>query len=144
MNHQQRLHTYGLFIGLVAVIGYLIVLVARISTDGKPLTEVAWQGPMLVAVIAGGTLFALTVLVERLRVRRRGERVEDVRDQEINRYAEFSSRGMLDLVVLATLIMLAVGAETFWTAHVLFAGSYFASVISTGATLAAYREGIPS
>lgn len=144
MGFQQRMHAIGLAIGLVAFIGYWVAVLIVAANDDQSFTNVSWQAPMLWAVGIGGGLYAVVIVTQRLQLRRTGERAEDVRDLEIQRYAEFSSKGLLDLVVLAVLIMLALQVETFWIVHVLFVGSYLASLATTGATLAAYKEGIPS
>jgi len=40
--------------------------------------------------------------------------------------------------------MLALDAPTFWTANVLFVGSFLGSLASGGTTLAAYKDGMPA
>jgi hypothetical protein len=142
MTFTERYTSAGLAIGLVTFIAYWAVVIFRAATDDLPLVEVAWQGPMLLALAVGGGLYAVTFLTLWLRVRR--EPHTDVRDQEIERYAQTAGGGITGLAVLAALIMLALEAPTFWTATVLFTGSFLGSLASGGVTLAAYREGMPS
>jgi len=142
MTFTERYTSAGLIIGIVAFVTYWTVVIFRAVTDDLPLVDVAWQGPMLWALIIGGGLYAIMFFALWLRVRR--EPHTDTRDQEIERYAQTAGGGITGLAVLAALIMLALGAETFWTANVLFVGSFLGSLASGGVTLAAYREGMPS
>jgi hypothetical protein len=142
MTFTERYTAAGLLIALVAFVSYWGVVIFRAATDDLPLVDVSWQGPMLVVLLVGGGLYALVFLAMWLRVRR--EPHTDVRDQEIERYAQTAGGGITGLAVLAALIMLALDAPTFWTANVLFVGSFLGSLASSGVTLAAYREGMPS
>jgi len=142
MTFTERYTSAGLVIGLVTFVAYWAVVVFRAATDGLPLVDVAWQGPMLWALIIGGVLYAIIFLALWLRVRR--EPHTDSRDHEIERYAQTAGAGITGLAVLATLIMLALDAPTFWTANVLFVGSFLGSLASGGTTLAAYKDGMPA
>jgi len=142
MTFTEKYTSAGLVIGLIGFVSYWAVVVFRALTDDLPLTEVAWQGPMLVVLIGGGALYALTFLALWLRARR--EPYTDARDHEIERYAQTAGGGITGLAVLAALIMLALGAPTFWTANVLFVGSFLGSLAGAGVTMAAYREGMPA
>ena len=142
MTFTERYTAAGLVIGVFAFMGYWTVVIFRAVTDELPLVDVAWQGPMLLVLLVGGGLYALIFLVLWLRVRK--EKHTDLRDQEIERYAQTAGGGITGLAVLAALIMLALDAPTFWTANVLFVGSFLGSLASGGVTLAAYREGMPA
>jgi len=140
MTFTERYTWAGLVIGIVTFAAYWAVIIVRAITDGLPLVDVGWQGPMLWALILGGGLYAAVMLVLWLRVR--GEAHTDARDHEIERHAATAGGGIIGLAVLATLVMLTLDAPTFWTATVLFAGSFLGSLVSTGVTLAAYRKGL--
>ena len=142
MTFTERYTAVGLVISVVTFLTYWALVGYRAVTDDLPLVDVAWQGPLLWSLIIGGSLYALVFLALWLRVRR--EQHTDARDQEISRYAETAGAGLTGLAVLAGLIMLALDAPTFWTANVLFVGSFLGSLASAGVTLAAYREGMPS
>ena len=142
MTFTERYTGIGLVIGIVTFVTYWAVVIYRAVTDELALVDVAWQGPMLWSLIIGGALYALVYLALWLRVRR--EPHIDARDHEIERYAETLGGGITGLAVLATLIMLTLDAPTFWTANVLFVGAFLGSLASGGATLAAYREGMPA
>lgn len=140
MTFTER-HTWaGLAIGLITFFTYWIIVVARAATDGLPLVDVDWQGPMLVSLALGGGLYALVMLV--LWLRGRGEALTDVRDHEIERHSASVGGGVTGIAVLSTLIMMTLDAPAFWTATVLFAGSFLASLASAAVTLAANRRGL--
>ncbi len=139
MTFTERYTWAGLVIAIVTFVTYWVVILVRAGTSGRLLVDVDWQGPLLWALIVGGGLYALTMLVLWLGVR--GHAHTDARDHEIERYATASGGGITGLAVLATLVMLALGAPTFWTAMVLFTGSFLGSLASSGVTLVAYRRG---
>jgi hypothetical protein len=142
MTFTEKYTSAGLAIGVVTFVAYWAVVVFRALTDDLPLVDVAWQGPMLLALAIGGGLYAIIFLSLWLRVRR--EPHTDTRDQEIERYAQTAGAGISGLAVLATLILLALDASTFWAANVLFVGGFLGSLASGGMTLTAYREGMPA
>lgn len=131
----------GFVLSVVAMVAYLAIVLTRVFTDDVSVTKVAWQGPMLLVVAAGGGLFAIGYGIARLR--HKGQ-VEDARDKEIERYAESINGGLVGLTVFVSIILLALNVEPFWVAHNLFLGSWWASFVSTAGRVAAYREGIPS
>lgn len=139
MSFEERNQGIGLALGLAAFLGYWAVIVARAAGDGLPFTQVAWQGPMLVVVVVGAVAYA--VIYGTMRWRARGTRVADERDTEIALHAETAGAQFTGLAVLAALILMALDTDLFWSAHVLFVGSYLGSVASAAVSLAAYREG---
>ncbi|MFV0429391.1 MAG: hypothetical protein ACK5KO_08200 [Arachnia sp.] len=140
MTFTERYTWAGLAISIVTFVTYWSVVMVRAVSDGRPLVDVAWQGPMLWSLLIGGGLYALVMLGLWLRVR--GQAHTDTRDREIERYAESTGGGITGLAVLAALIMLAHSAPAFWTATVLFVGSFLGSLASIGVSLAAYRRGL--
>lgn len=139
LSFEERHLWVGTILGAIGVTVYLVIVGSRLA-DSSP-AEVEWGMPMLWTVaIAGGT-YALVYLL--LWTRAGGQRT-DARDLEINRFGEFSAKGLLDTTVLAAIIMLAFDVDVFWVAHVLFLGSYVSSTIGSFAKLAAHRKGLPS
>lgn len=131
----------GLALSVVTMVAYLAIVLTRIFTDDVSVTEVAWQGPMLLIVAIGGVLFTGGYGIARLR---HPGPVEDARDKEIERYGEAINGGLVGLTVFVSIILLALNVDSFWVAHNLFLGSWFASFAGTAGRVAAYREGIPS
>jgi len=131
----------GIALSLATMLAYLAIVLTRVFTDDVSVTKVAWQGPMLLVLIIGGSLYGIGYGVARLR--HRGA-VEDARDKEIERYGESINGGLAGLTVAVSIVLLALNVEPFWVAHNLLFGSWFASFVSTAGRVAAYREGIPA
>ena len=140
MTVNERGTMIGLGVGLVAFIGYWVVVIYRSVNDAVPFTEVAWQGPMLLAIALGGGLYAATLGV--LYWLTRGERRHDERDDEIQRHAETAGAGLASMGALIALILLALDVDSFWPAHALFVLGYLGSLINASVTIAGYREGV--
>lgn len=92
MTFTERYTWAGLILSIATFAAYWIVVVIRAASDVLPFAEVAWQGPMLWALILGGGLYALAMLVLWKRVR--GEARTDARDHEIERYAATAGNGI--------------------------------------------------
>ena len=140
MTFTERYTWAGLALSVVTFVTYWTIVLTRALTDDRPLVEVAWQGPMLWCLLLGGGLYGAVMLLLWLRVR--GEAHTDERDHEIERHASRTGGGITGLAVLAGLIMLALDAPQFWTATVLFVGSFLGSLASIGVSLATYRTGL--
>jgi hypothetical protein len=139
LSFEERHLWAGTVLAAAGVAVYLVIVGIRL-TDA-PASEVSWGWPLLWTVaIAGGTYGVVYGVLWR----RAGGQRTDARDLEINRFGELTAKGLLDVTVLAVLIMLALGAEVFWVAQVLFLGSYVSSTIGSLAKLAAHRKGLPS
>ncbi len=138
----EEKHQYtGLGLSLISIAVYLAIVLTRVFTDDVSVTKVAWQGPMLLVIAVGGGLYGIGYGIAR--TRQKGQ-AKDARDAEIDRYGDATGGGLLSLTVFVTIILLALGVDTFWVAHNLFLGSWFASFIGSASKAAAYREGIPS
>lgn len=141
MTPSERTVALGTRLGVVVFIAYWIIVGYRAATDGLPLSDVAWEGPLLLCLGIGGTLYVVVFLAARYAGR--GETGTDQRDRDIARLGGARDAELTGLTVLITLILLALKVDTFWAANVLFTGSYLGSLASGHAQLAAYRDGIP-
>ncbi|WP_062210014.1 hypothetical protein [Demequina oxidasica] len=142
MSFEHRQQVIGLILGSLLFIAYWAVIVVRAASDDFPFAQVDWQGPMLWALIIGGATFAVTYGVSRFRAR--GTPISDERDTVILMHGEAAGSGIVGMTVLATLIMLALDADTFWVANVLFVGTFLGSLATSGVTIAGYRNGEPA
>lgn len=136
MSYEERHQWWGLWLTLGGGFAYVIALLVMVQS--QPLTEVAWGLALLVVIVGCGGIYGIVYAIGR---RRSGP--IDERERAIERFGEFTGRGMVDISVLAALVMLALGVEGFWVAQVLFFGSWLGAIISTSTKLAAYREGLP-
>lgn len=140
MEFSQRHTLVGTLISIVAVSTYVAVVITRAATDGAPLTDVAWQAPMLWCIGGGAAIYVVVYAV--MRLQHRGERVADERTTSIETQAEFAASGVTGIGVLAALIMLALDVDTFWAAHVLLLLPWLGSLFGSATALAAYRTGV--
>ena len=142
MTPSQRTIAIGTSLGLVVFLAYWAIVVFRAATDGLPLNEVAWEGPLLLSIAIGGTLYAVAYFSSRYAGR--GDRGVDQRDRDIARLGGARDAELTGLAVLITLILLALKVDTFWAANVLFTGAYLGSLSSGLVQLGAYKDGIPN
>ena len=140
MEFSQRHTLTGTAISVAAILTYLTIVTVRAATDGLPLAQVAWQGPMLWCVGLGGAVYALAYAA--MRAQHRGQRVADERTERIDTQAEFAASGLTGLGVLAALVMLALDADSFWVANVLLLVTWLGSLVGAAVALAAYRGGL--
>lgn len=142
MTFELRHQTWGLAVNLIGFVAYWAVIVVRALGDDLPLTEVAWQHPLLWllglgAAVYGGIYGAAWWST-------RGTIRTDERDAEIARYADAAGSGMTALGAVAAMVMLALDVHVFWAVHTLFVMSFLGAVASSGLSLAAYKEGLES
>jgi hypothetical protein len=140
MGFEERHTIVGLVLSLVTMFTYGTIVIVRAVTDGLPLTDVAWQGPLLLTIGIGGGLYAVLYVVGL--VRARGQTYTDVRDAEIRARSESAASSLTSMGALAALIMLALGVEAFWVAHTLLILSWLGSLAGAGVAIDAYRGGI--
>ncbi len=140
MEFSQRHTLVGTLLSLAAVGTYLVIVTVRAISDGLPLAEVAWQGPMLWCVGLGAAAYAVVYAV--VRWQHRGQRLEDERTRAIELRAEFASSGLTGLGVLAAIVMLALDVDAFWVANTLLLVTWLGSLAGAATAIAAYREGL--
>jgi hypothetical protein len=71
----------------------------------------------------------------------RGRR-RDVRDLEIYRFGEYTSRWFVVAGAAAALLMAMAKWEYFWIANVIYLGFVLWAVVGSGVKLVAYRRGL--
>lgn len=142
MSFQLRHQAWGLAFSVICFVTYWVVIIARAASDDVSFTKVAWEQPLLWMLGAGGAVYAAFYGASWWATR--GTVRTDERDAEIARRADAAGSGLTALGALVALVMLALGAEAFWVAHVIFVVSFLGSVASIGLSLSAYTEGLDS
>ena len=104
----------------------------------KPITEVSWVQPMVVAIVAfivaniAGNVVAA--------VSNPGEADKnDERDREIDRYGERVGNWLLVAGSIVALVLAMTMADHFWIANAIFVGGMAGTLLSSVTKIAAYH-----
>jgi len=139
MSYEER----GTWIYLVtctaAYAVYLAIVITRLTTapaaDVSYVPALLWTTGASVMASTLGRTFAGTVTTG-------GDRRRDVRDLEIYRFGEYTSRWFVVAGAAAALFMAMAKWDYFWIANVIYLGFVLWAVVGSGVKLAAYRRGL--
>jgi len=139
MSYEEK----GTWVYLVAVAGayavYLAIIIGRLK--GTPVAEVQYAWVLLWTTI--GSVVASTAgrtLVETVRPSDSHRR--DVRDKEIYRFGEYTSRWFVVGGATAAFFMAIAKVDYFWIANVIYLGFVLWAIGGSVVKLAAYRRGL--
>lgn len=143
--------SWAMAAAMILAVGTYVATVGPRLAQG-PVSEVAYRGPMLlaVAVLVAGSIAGAIVAAAgtALAARRSGGSPADAvaradeRDRRIEQRGRIVGSYVLSALVVAALAMLMLGAHAFWVANALFAGLFLAEIGSAAARIVAYRTGI--
>lgn len=130
--------------GIVAVAGYAVYLAIVLGVaDGGPLTEVAYQWPVIWTI--GGAIVAnilVTIVVGILSPKDVDKK--DQRDRDIYRWGEYVGHTLVIAGALVALGLALLGAHTFWIANTLYLAFVLSAILATVTKLLAYHRGLPT
>jgi hypothetical protein len=139
MSYEEK----GNWVYLVAVVGaytvYLVIVLARLQST--PVAEVSYGWVLLWTTVAS----SVTSIVGRTLVETASpsdSRRRDVRDKEIYRFGEFTSRWFVVGGAAAGLLMAVAKWDYFWIANVIYLGFVLWAVVGSAVKLVAYRRGL--
>jgi hypothetical protein len=139
MSYEEK----GNWVYLVAVVAayavYLVIVLARLQST--PVAEVPYGWVLLwttVASVAASTLGRTLVETASPSDSRRS----DVRDKEIYRFGEYTSRWFIVGGAAAAFFMALAKWDYFWIANVIYLGFVLWAVVGSGVRLVAYRRGL--
>jgi hypothetical protein len=139
MSYEEK----GNWVYLVAVVGaytvYLVIVLARLQST--PVAEVSYGWVLLWTTVAS----SVTSIVGRTLVETASpsdSRRRDVRDKEIYRFGEFTSRWFVVGGAAAGLLMAVAKWDYFWIANVIYLGFVLWAVAGSAVKLVAYRRGL--
>jgi hypothetical protein len=139
MSYEEK----GTWVYLVAVVGayaaYLVIVLGRVQ--GTPVAEVSYGWVLLwttVASVAASTLGRTLVETASPSDSRRS----DVRDKEIYRFGEYTSRWFIVGGAAAAFFMALAKWDYFWIANVIYLGFVLWAVAGSVVKLVAYRRGL--
>lgn len=149
MTFEEELTWVNAVITLVVAATYAWIVGTQVTTT--PVTEIAYQRPMVIAV---GAIIALTIvgaiavaILTAIGVEITGEgSVDDIdrkdeRDIDINRRGELAGHYVVSAFVLTALAITMLEFPYFWIANALFVGFMAAALVTDAVKLAAYRRG---
>lgn len=125
---------------LVVAVPTLLVYAALVVPQmlSKPIDEVSWVQPMLVAIVGFVVANVLGNVVAAASNPREADK-SDERDREIDRFGERIGNWLTIAGAIAALVLAMAGADHFWIANAIFLGGMAGSILSSVAKIAAYR-----
>ncbi len=139
MSYEQK----GTWVYLVSSAGaylvYLVIIIGRLQDT--PVSQVSYAWVLLWTTLA--SIVASTVgrtLVETARPSE--SRRRDVRDKEIYRFGEYTSRWFVAGGAAAGFLMAVAKRDYFWIANVIYLGFVLWAVAGSAARLTACRRGL--
>ncbi len=139
MSYEEK----GTWVYLVTSAGayavYLVIVLGRLVST--PVAQVPYASVLLWTTVA--SILAATVgrtLVETARPS--DSRRADVRDKEIHRFGEYSSRWFIVAGAAAAFFMALAKWDYFWIANVIYLGFVLWAVVGSAVKIVAYRRGL--
>jgi NADH:ubiquinone oxidoreductase subunit 6 (subunit J) len=125
-----------LVVGVPTLLLYAALVVPQVL--GKPIPEVSWVQPMLVAIVAFIVANVLGNVVAAASNPSEAEK-NDERDREIDHVGERVGNSLIIAGSMAALVLAMVGADHFWIANAIFLGSIAGALLSSVTKIAAYH-----
>ena len=139
MSYDERGTWVYLVTSSAAYVVYLAIVLGRVAST--PVADVAYvsvllwtSGASIVASVAGRTLVETA--------KPSASRRSDIRDREIYRFGEYTSRWFIVAGAGAGLIMAMAKLDYFWIANVIYLGFVLWAVVGSAVKLVAYRHGL--
>ena len=131
---------YGVLVPLAAI-GYFAVVLPPIADT--PLSQIAWQIPMIVAIAAVivGTIAATIVsAIVAAIVTRDVEQSSDIRDTEISQRGERATLAVTGVGIALVLVLAMIDADQFVIGSALFAVGAVSAVWASIVKIRSYRS----
>lgn len=106
-----------------------------------PIAEVAFQGPMVRAVMVSVVATIVLHIVYAIFTGAKDTQ-EDQRDRQITRFGDWLSLFPLAAGALAGMILAMYGAHHFWIANSIYAGFFISAITGSIARIIVYRRGL--
>ena len=125
---------------LVVAVPTLLVYVALVVPQvlGKPIAEVSWVQPMILAIVGFVVANVLGNVVAAASNPGEADK-KDLRDQQIRHHGERIGSWLVIAGSCAALVLAMTAADHFWIANSIYLGGMAASIVSAAAKIAAYR-----
>jgi hypothetical protein len=130
-----------LVVSAVAYAAYAVVILRR--ADGVPLADVAYQRPLVTAIVGSIVASIVANIVVGI-FTPKGEEKPDQRDREIYRTTEYIGSAFVTIGGVGALILALLEVPYFWIANAVFLCFFLSSLLSSTAKIFAYRKGFGS
>jgi hypothetical protein len=149
MSFKEKMAWVSALVSVVVGAVYFGVVGARL--DGGPVSEIAYQWPMIIAVIAtvvasilGAIVMAIATAI-RVEITGKGSTKDidraDERDVGIDRRGELFGYYVSSVGVLAALVLAMLRQDQFWIANALYLFLLIGSLVSAAGKIVLYRRG---
>ena len=136
MTFQEKSNWVVLVVAIPTLVLYVGLIVVPLLS--KPLAELSWVQPLLIA-IAGFVLANVLGNVVAAASNPRAADVSDERDQAIDRFGERVGNWLIAAGAITGIVLAMAMADQFWIANAIFLGFLAAAIVSALAKIAAYR-----
>ena len=136
MAFMEKSNWVVLIVAVPTLLVYLALVVPQLLA--KPIAEVSWVQPMIVAIVGFIVANVLGNVVAAASNPREADK-EDQRDREISHYGERVGNWLIIVGSIAALVLAMATADHFWIANAIFAGGMAGAVLSSVTKIAAYR-----
>jgi hypothetical protein len=139
MSFEEKSTWIYAVIALIVPVIYIGFIFGQLQ--GTPVTEIAYEWPMLTAIGIGIPLAIVAHILVAIAVPKEADK-RDERDKEINRLGDYFGSFALYGGGLLALGLALAGVEHFWIANAIFFTFIVNALMTTGAKFVAYRGGI--
>ena len=125
-----------LVVGVPTLLLYLAFVLPQVL--GKPIAEVSWVEPMILAIVGFVVANVLGNVVAAAANPGEADK-NDERDREIDRVGERVGNWLIVAGAITALILAMTRADHFWIANAIFLGGIAGALLSSVTKIAAYR-----
>ncbi len=139
MSYEEK----GIWAYLIAVAGsyavYAVIIIDRLAT--APANQVHYAATLVWTTVAS-TVASVAVRTAIEATRPSESRRRDVRDREIGRFGEYTTRWLVVLAAGAAMVMAMARWDYFWIANVIYLGFVLWAIVGSVLKVVAYRRGL--
>jgi drug/metabolite transporter (DMT)-like permease len=129
-----------IYAALAVVLPIIYVVFVLRQVPGTPVTEIAYQVPLLVAIGAAIVLAIISSIVIGI-FSPKAARTSDPRDKDINRRGEYAGGILLGFGMIVPFALALAEFDQFWIANTMYLVFVLSAITGTAVKLVAYRRG---
>jgi len=136
MTFLEKSNWVVLVVAVPTILGYGALVVPQVLN--KPMAEVSWVQPMIVAIVGFIVANVLGNIVAAISNPSEADK-NDERDREIDQFGERVGNWLIIAGPIAALVLAMTTADHFWIANAIFLGGIAGALLSSTAKIAAYH-----